>query len=158
MIRTDPTNPHHYFSLATLYEDSRLYDDAVNMLTEVGELRDADANLYSQLVGFYDQLKEFEHSIDALRRRATLKPNNPEHFYTIATFYRKKATNDLRLRESEKGAYVELALAEVDHALALNTEYYGALIYKGILTAYAVGSHRRSRPTERSPRRGQCAD
>jgi tetratricopeptide (TPR) repeat protein len=133
MIRADPTNSHNYFSLARLYEDSGLYDDAVTVLSEVGELRDDDANRYSQLAGVYDRLGEFDLSIDALRQHAAFEPDNPEGFYTIATFYWKKATTDVQLREQEKQSYFRLALAEVDHAIELNAEYFEALIYKGVL-------------------------
>ena len=133
MIRADPTNSHNYLSLARLYEDSGLYDDAVQVLSDVRELRDDDANLYSQLAGFYDRLEEFELSIDVLRRRVALEPDDPEGFYTIATFYWKKAANDVRLREEEKEAHVVLALEAVDDALELNAEYIEALVYKAVL-------------------------
>ena len=114
MIRTDPTNPHHYFSLATLYEDSGLYDDAVNMLTEVGELRDADANLYSQLAGFYDQLKEFNEQLWVAEDSIRIKEKNQEFDSEFILLARSVyETNDKRAEiKKEINIYTKSSLIE----------------------------------------------
>ena len=133
MIETDPTNPDNYFALAKLYEDSGLYDQAELVFLQVLDLRADDPTVYLQLAGFYNRNEEFDKTIDALRERAALEPNNPEAFYTIATYYWEKAFRDFRLTDDEEGEYVMLGLTEVDRALELNTDYIEALTYKNIL-------------------------
>ena len=133
MIRTDPTNPDNYFALARLYEDSGLYDEAERVFLQVLDLRADDPGVYQQLAGFYNRNEEFEKTITALRERAALEPDNPEAFYTIATYYWQKAFRDFRLSDEEEKEHVMLGLVEVDKALALNADYIEALTYKNIL-------------------------
>ena len=133
MIETDPANPDNYFALAKLYEDSGLYDEAELVFLQVLELRADDPNVYLQLAGFYNRNEEFDKTIDALRERSALEPNNPEAFYTIATYYWEKAFRDFRLSDEAEEEYVMLGLTEVDKALELNTDYIEALTYKNIL-------------------------
>jgi len=133
MIQIDPTNPDNYFALAKLYEDSGLYEEAEEILLQVRDMRADDANVYLQLAGFYNRNEEFEKTIDALRERALIEPDNPEAFYTIATYYWEKAFRDFRLNDDEEMEHVMLGLTEVDKALELNTDYIEALTYKNIL-------------------------
>ena len=133
MINTDPTNPDNYFALAKLYEDSGLYDEAEMVFLQVLDLRADDPTVYLQLAGFYNRNEDFEKTIDALRERAALEPDNPEAFYTIATYYWEKAFRDFRLNDEEEKEHVMLGLIEVDRALELNSDYIEALTYKNIL-------------------------
>ena len=120
MIQIDPSNPDNYFALAKLYEDSGLYEEAEQVFLEVRDLRADDANVYLQLAGFYNRNEQFEQTIEALRARAALEPDNPEAFYTIATYYWEKAFRDFRLTDEEEAEHVMLGLTEVDKALELN--------------------------------------
>ena len=133
MMATDPQNPDNYIALAKLYEDSGLYDEAEQVLLQVQELRGDDANVYLQLAGFYNRNEEFDKTIEALRQRAVIEPENPEAFYTIATYYWEKAFRDFRLSDEEEMDHVMLGLAEVDRAIELNADYLEALTYKNIL-------------------------
>ena len=133
MIQIDPSNPDNYFALAKLYEDSGLYEEAEQVFLEVRDLRADDANVYLQLAGFYNRNEQFEQTIEALRARAALEPDNPEAFYTIATYYWEKAFRDFRLTDEEEAEHVMLGLTEVDKALELNADYAEALTYKNIL-------------------------
>ena len=114
MIQTDPANPDNYFALAKLYEDSGLYDEAEQVFLQVLDLSVNDPTVYLQMAGFYDRSDEFEKTIEALRGRAALEPDNPEAFYTIATFYWEKAFRDFRLTDEQEEEYVMLGLTEVD--------------------------------------------
>ena len=133
MIEIDPSNPDNYFALAKLYEDSGLYDEAEGVLLQVRDLRADDPNVYLQLAGFYNRNEEFDLTIEALRERAALEPENPEAPYTIATYYWEKAFRDFRLTDEEEEEYVMLGLTEADKALDLNADYIEALTYKNIL-------------------------
>jgi Tfp pilus assembly protein PilF len=133
MIKTDPSNPDNYFQLAKLYEDSGLYQEAEQVFLQVRDLRTDDSNVYQQLAGFYNRNEEFEKTIDALRERAALEPDNPEAFYIIATYYWEKAFRDFRLDDEQELEFVMLGLTEVERALELNADYIEALTYKNIL-------------------------
>ena len=133
MIQSDPANPDNYFALAKLYEDSGLYAESEQVFLQVLDLRADDPTVYLQMAGFYDRNEEFDKTMDALRQRSAIEPDNPEAFYTIATKYWEKAFRDFRLTDDEEIEYVMLGLTEVDKALELNTDYVEALTYKNIL-------------------------
>ena len=133
LITTDPANPDNYFRLAKLYEDSGLYAEAEQVFLQVRDLRADDPTVYLQMAGFYDRNDEFDKTIEALRQRAVIEPDNPEAFYTISTFYWEKAFRDFRLTEEQELEHVMLGLTEADKALELNADYVEALTYKNIL-------------------------
>jgi len=133
MIQADSTNPENYFALARLYEDSGLYEEAEGVLLEVADMSSEDPTVFLQLAGFYNRNEQFDLTIEALRRRAELEPDNPEAYYTISTYYWEKAFRDFRLDEEQEEEYVMLGLAEVEKALELNADYVEALTYKNIL-------------------------
>ena len=133
MIEIDAENPDNYFALAKLYEDSGLYEEAEQVMLQIRDRSADDPNVYLQLAGFYNRSEEFESTIAALRERAVLEPENPEAFYTIATYYWEKAFRDFRLTEEEEMEFVMLGLTEVDKAIVLNADYMEALTYKNIL-------------------------
>ena len=89
--------------------------------------------MYLQLAGFYNRQEEFEKTIEALKQRAAIEPNNPEAFYTISTYYWDKAYRDFRLKEPEKKEFVIKGIEQVDKALALKSDYMEALTYKNLL-------------------------
>lgn len=133
LIESDPSNPDNYFRLAQIYEDSGLYAEAEEVYLQVRDLRGDDPIVYLRIAGFYDRNDEFEKTIEALRQRSVVEPDNPEAFYTIGQFYWQKAFRDFRITDDEKEEYVVLGLVEEDKALELNPDYVDALVYKGIL-------------------------
>jgi len=133
MIKTDPTLPDNYFALAKLYEDSGLVDQAEEQYLLAREQRGDDPNVYLQLAAFYSRVEEFDKTIEALRRRSEIEPDNPEAFYTIGTYYWEKAFRDFTITEETEIEYVALGLEELDKAIMLNADYMEALTYKNIL-------------------------
>ena len=133
MTEADPTNPENYFALARLYEDSGLFTEAEEVLTQVRAQRGDDPQVFLQLAAFYNRNELFDETIDALRERSALEPENPEAFYTISTYYWEKAFRDFTLSDEQEEEYVMLGLEEVEKALDLNPDYIEALTYKNIL-------------------------
>ena len=88
---------------------------------------------YVRLAGLYDRNQEFEKTMGVLRQRAAIEPDNPEAFYTIATYYWRQAYRGAGLSDEEKGGLIVLGLTAVDSALELNGDYMEALVYKNIL-------------------------
>ena len=52
--------------------------------------------------------------MEALKARADREPNNPEAFYTIATYYWEKAYRDFSLSDAEKMKYVQVGIEAIE--------------------------------------------
>jgi tetratricopeptide (TPR) repeat protein len=133
MIQMDPKESANYFLLSRLYEDSGDYENAEATLIKAREMRPADPVVYTTLAAYYDRQGEFDKLIEALEARTAQEPNNPEAYYTIATYYFNKASRDFSLNNAEKGKYAQAGLAATDKALALNKDYFEALVFKNLL-------------------------
>src|SRR5690606_19136227 len=86
-----------------------------------------------QIAGYYNRQGQFDKTIEALEQRAAIEPDNPEAYYTIATFLWDKTFRDYRLRDAEKRAYLEKGVAATDKALEIKPDYLEAMVYKGLL-------------------------
>jgi tetratricopeptide (TPR) repeat protein len=133
MIEMDPDEPSNYYALAKIYEDAGNYPEAEKMLLAARDRRPKDSTTYMQLAGFYNRQGQFDKTIQSLEERAASEPNNPEAYYTIATYLWDKTFRDFRLKEAEKKAYVEKGLAATDKAIAIKDDYLEAIVYKGLL-------------------------
>jgi tetratricopeptide (TPR) repeat protein len=133
MIQMEPGEPQNYFSLAKIYEDAGVYDEAEKILLQAKQAKPNDPAVYMQLAGYYNRQGQFEKTIEALEERASKEPTNPEAFYTISTYYWDKAYRDFKLRENEKMAYVQKGIEAVDHSLQIKPDYMEALVYKNLL-------------------------
>ena len=71
--------------------------------------------------------------MEALHARAEREPNNPEAFYTIATYYWEKAYRDFTTSEADKMKFVAAGIEAIDKAIKLKSDYFEALTYKNLL-------------------------
>ena len=133
MIQMDPKESANYFLLSRLYEDSGDYENAEAQLIKAREMRPNDPVVYTTLAAYYDRQGEFDKLIEALEARTAQEPNNPEAYYTIATYYFNKASRDFSLSNAEKAKYAQAGLVATDKALALNKDYFEALVFKNLL-------------------------
>lgn len=133
MIEMDPDEPSNYFALAKIYEDAGNYEEAEKMLLQARDRRPKDSTTYMQLAGFYNRQGRFDQTIEALEARAASEPNNPEAYYTIATYLWDKTFRDFRLKDADKRAYLEKGVAATDKAIAIKNDYLEAIVYKGLL-------------------------
>jgi tetratricopeptide (TPR) repeat protein len=133
MIQMDPKESANYFLLSRLYEDSGDYENAEAQLIKAREMRPNDPVVYTTLAAYYDRQGEFDKLIEALEARTAQEPNNPEAYYTIATYYFNKASRDFSLNNAEKAKYAQAGLVATDKALALNKDYFEALVFKNLL-------------------------
>ena len=85
------------------------------------------------LAAFYNRRGDFPKTIAALTARAALDPNDPEPFYTLATFYWDKAFRDTTLSEAEKREILAKGMSHIDRALELRSDYANAMVYKNLL-------------------------
>ena len=133
MIEMEPDEPSNYYALAKIHEDAGNYEEAEKMLVAARDRRPKDSTTYMQLAGFYNRQGQFDKTIVSLEARAASEPNNPEAYYTIATYLWDKTFSDVRLNDAQKRAYVEKGLAATDKAIAIKDDYLEAIVYKGLL-------------------------
>jgi tetratricopeptide (TPR) repeat protein len=132
MIQQEPTDTTLYTQLAKLYEDAGAYDAAESVLLRAKNTH-PDSGVYMQLASYYNRQGQFDKTMEALQERAAKEPNNPEAFYTIATFYWDEAYRDFKLKDAQKKEFVDKGMEAVDKALQIKPDYIDALVYKGLL-------------------------
>jgi predicted Zn-dependent protease len=132
MIKQDPTDTTLYTQLAKLYEDAGEYEAAERVLI-LAKNTHPDSGVYMQLAAYYNRQGQFDKTMQALNDRAAKEPNNPDAFYTIATYYWDEAYRDFKLKENEKRDFIQKGLEAVNRALQIKTDYIDALVYKGLL-------------------------
>jgi tetratricopeptide (TPR) repeat protein len=81
----------------------------------------------------WDGRSRFDDAIAVLQRCTALKPDEPEGYQKIATFFWDKAYRDPTINEEQKREYADKGMQAVDKALELKPDYFEAIIYKGLL-------------------------
>jgi cytochrome c-type biogenesis protein CcmH/NrfG len=76
---------------------------------------------------------EFDKTVAALQRQVDLGPNNPESWYRLADSYSAKVKRDVALPAEVAKQYLASGLKAASSALALNPNYYEALLLNGVL-------------------------
>jgi len=133
LIAMEPNEPTNYQALGKLFEDAGRYEEAEAQFKKAIEMRPNDALGYATLAGFYNRQGDFEKTMDAFETRAKMEPNNPEAWHSMAPYYSEKAMKDFKLPKDKAKQYVMRGLEVEDKAIALNPNYFEAMIYKGIL-------------------------
>jgi tetratricopeptide (TPR) repeat protein len=133
MIQIEPNEPGNYFALMQIYENGGRYEDAEKALLKAQEVKPNDPVVYTTISGFYNRQGDFPKTMEALEKAAELDPKNPTGWQTVATYYWEKAFKDHRLSTPQKQEYITKGIEATDKALALNSEYADALLYKNIL-------------------------
>jgi tetratricopeptide (TPR) repeat protein len=81
----------------------------------------------------WDGRSRFDDAIGILQRCTSLKPDEPEGYQKIATFFWDKAYRDPSISDEQKRDYADKGMQAVDKALELKPDYFEAIIYKGLL-------------------------
>jgi TonB family protein len=124
--------------LALVFERHGRLDRAEESYRRLAEANPSDSAVCQAVARFYDRpvwqgRTKFEETIGTLEKCAALTPNEPTGYYRLAVFLWDKAYRDTTLAGSEKLAYADRGLANVERALALKGDYADALVYKGLL-------------------------
>lgn len=133
MVQIEPNEPGNYFALMQIYENAGRFEDAEAALVKAREVKPDDPLVYSTISGFYNRQGDFPKTMEALQKAAELDPKNPTGWQTVATYYWEKAFKDHRLSTQQKQEYITKGIEATDKAIALNSEYADALLYKNIL-------------------------
>jgi tetratricopeptide (TPR) repeat protein len=133
MIQLNPNEPSNYQTLGRLYEDQGMYEQAEAMFKKAVEIKPNDPLGHMVLAGYYNRQGDFEKTMEAFNARAAVEPNNPEAWHTMGTYYQDKVLRDKELSRAKGLEYTLKGIEAEDRALALNSQYVEALIFKNIL-------------------------
>jgi tetratricopeptide (TPR) repeat protein len=140
LVQENPNDEKNLFAIANLYEKFDKIAEAEQTYVKVDQLYPKDPKVCGALAAFYnkalwDGKSRFEESVSTLERCATLDPNNPSGYYTVASFYWNKAYRDPEIRDDDakKAALVDKGMVAVEKALALKPDHWESMISKGLL-------------------------
>jgi tetratricopeptide (TPR) repeat protein len=145
LIAMDPNEPGNYQALAKLFEEANRLEEAEAMYKKAVEVKPNDPYGHTTLAGFYNRQGRFEETIQAFTQRAELEPNNPEAWHNIGAYYQDKIFQESKLKRLKDSVLREYAIKGVeaeDRALAINSEYYDAIIFKNILLRFRANYER----------------
>ena len=134
MIQIDPNEPTNYFALSKHLRGRRPVRRGRTGPPEGDATPSRTIPIvYTTLSGFYNRQGDFDKTMETLNKAAELDPKNPQGYQLIATYYWEKVHKDHRLTPPQKKDYALKGIDADDKALALNPDYFDALIFKNIL-------------------------
>ena len=151
LVKDNPDDTKNMYAMANLYEKFNQVDDAEGTYLRVVRDNPDDPKACGALSAFYNKplwdregnvwtdesqgarASRFEDAIQTMEHCATLDPEDPSGYYKVATFFWDKAYRDHSITEEEKNEYADLGIEAVDKALAIQPDYWEAIISKGLL-------------------------
>jgi tetratricopeptide (TPR) repeat protein len=151
LVKDNPDDTKNMYAMANLYEKFSQVDDAEATYLRVVRDNPDDPKACGALSAFYNKplwdrdgnvwtdesqgarASRFEDAIQTMEHCATLDPEDPSGYYKVATFFWDKAYRDHTITEEEKNEYADLGIEAVDKALAIQPDYWEAIISKGLL-------------------------
>ena len=132
-IASNPGEPATYRVLAKIYENQGRFDEAEAQLLKAIDIKPTDAQGYQSLATFYNDRGDFTKTMEAWNKRALAEPKNPEAWHMIGGLYQEKVFRDKTLPRAQALEYTLKGIEAEDKALAINPEYYLAMVFKNIL-------------------------
>lgn len=83
-IQKDPKDAQAWTRLANIYQDARMFQQAIEFYQRALELTPANADLLTDLGFCYQELQQFDKALDALERAQKADPSNWQSLYNIA--------------------------------------------------------------------------
>ncbi|MEX2269926.1 MAG: tetratricopeptide repeat protein [Vicinamibacterales bacterium] len=133
LIEMDPNDPSNYYVLGKVYEDAAKMEEAEQAYVKAAAIKPDNPEPYHYLSGFYDRQGNWAKAVEAMAKRAENDPRNPEAFHQMGAWLEAKVRHDFTISTAEKRAFIERGLEAEDRALAINPEYFEAMVYKNIL-------------------------
>jgi TonB family protein len=138
-IAAQPGVPGPYIELSGLQEDRGAYAEAEGTLLAARSAVPNNTVVLRALSNYYNRHGDFAKTMEALEAVADIDPTDPARHQMIATYYWEKAYRDQRISVGDKQAYIEKGIAATDRALALDSQYVDALLYKNLLLRLEAG-------------------
>jgi TonB family protein len=132
-------------TVASTPQDWRAAQELAKLQESRGALAEAEATLRRSaeaaptefaprqaLAALYNRTGQFERAVETLEAAAEHDTTNASAHHLIATFYFAKLS-DPTLRRDDRISYIQRGLAAADRALAVEPEFFEALVYKNLL-------------------------
>jgi tetratricopeptide (TPR) repeat protein len=139
LIEFDSKTPERYYALADVYErfhdpeELPLLEQAIEAYKKPVDLAPSDPLAYRQVANLLNKYGRFDETMEWLGKARDVQATNPEGYYLIAVHYWDKVYRDPDLTTNDKKQFIDLGLAQLDQALAIDNQYIDALIYKNLL-------------------------
>jgi tetratricopeptide (TPR) repeat protein len=151
LVKDNPEDIKNKYAMANLYEKFGRVDEAETTYLQVVRDNPEDTKACGALSAFYNkplwdvdgnvwtvesegpQRSRFEDAIQTMGSCAELDPDDPSGYYKVATFHWDKAYRDPTLDDAQKNENADLGIVAVDKALGIRSDYWEALISKGLL-------------------------
>jgi TonB family protein len=127
------------FELAKLQEQRGAPTEAEATLLALRQAQPGNAGAYHALAALYNRIGQFDRAVGTLEEAAALDASNPKGHQIVAEYYHEKATKDHTLGPTERMTYLRQGIAAADRALAAQSDFVGALIYKNLLLRAQAG-------------------
>jgi len=82
-VQKDPKDVQAWSRLANLYQDSGMFEPAIEFYRRASELLPNNANLLTDMGICYQQLKQFDKALELLERAQKADPANWQSLYNI---------------------------------------------------------------------------
>jgi tetratricopeptide (TPR) repeat protein len=149
LTSSEPTNLQYIFSMANLYEKFGKINEAEESYKKAFSAAPKDAKACGALAGFYNKTLwdengtpvedgmsgrgRFNDAVGQLKVCAELNKNDPQGYYTVATYYWDQCYRAPDLDPAQKKGLADEGMEFVNKALAIKGDFVEALVYKGLL-------------------------
>lgn len=149
LTSTEPSNLQYVFSMANLYEKFGQVEAAEEAYKKAVSIAPTDPRACGALAGFYNKTLwdengvpvedgmsgrgRFNDAVSTLKICAELNQNDPQGYYTVATYYWDQCYRAPDLTPAEKSELANEGMEFVNRALAIKSDFVEALVYKGLL-------------------------
>ncbi len=82
-VQKDPKDAQAWSRLANIYQDSGMFEPAIEFYKRASDLLPNNANLLTDMGICYQELKEFDKALELLMRAQTADPSNWQSLYNI---------------------------------------------------------------------------
>jgi TonB family protein len=118
--------------LAKLQEQRGALTEAEATLRRSADAAPTESARWQALAALYNRAGQFERAVETLEGAAERDPSNASTHHLVATFYFAKLS-DVMLRRDDRLSYIQRGLAAENRALAVEPDFFDALVYKGLL-------------------------
>jgi tetratricopeptide (TPR) repeat protein len=135
-LAKEPDDKEAFRGLASAWMLSKQQEDAaISYLKERHARRPSDVETIGMLAMLAERKGDYAESEAWLRKRIAVEPNNPEAYYRfgVSSWSRSYVAPEGGLEPTKRRKILDDGMAQLDRALALNPDYYEAMLYKNLI-------------------------
>jgi tetratricopeptide (TPR) repeat protein len=138
LLLENPDDPRALYVLARTNENLGRPEEADEAYRKLASTWPSDP-VACQAIGDFHRRQapldpaRMQNALSTFEHCATLAPNDPTAFYTVAALYWEGTRYDHLLDNAGRDAFAERGIAAADRALALRPDYSDAMLFKALL-------------------------